>query len=505
MPLTWYGPDGKPADEINRQLRAQAAEHGVFDASEVEQWYEDVDAPLDALPEPLKRYSNEVCRAYSVSEDMVLAFMLSVAAGAIGASADVLVHRKWREISSLWFGVVAPPGGIKSPVLAEICGALLARDSELAQAHTRSIAQWKDEPSKERGPRPIRRQLVVRDATMESLALVLERSPHGVLIINDELASLFNRLGAYKAGRGDDRQNLLSLHNGASLLVNRKGQREGDPIAIERPRVSVVGCCTPTALRDIRDAFARNGSDGLLDRFCWVNAPRIELKIRNVEVHDANWNDTIWRLSGATDGTEPRVLEFEQAAYDRFKEHVTPLSNEMLPPELECLAGSLDKRRGLIARLSLVLALLHDPAARTVDIEILEKAISVENWIWAHQVRTWTNTSDYVDRLPLSRRARRLYKRLRRCETEGRPLARRDLQRSLRLNAATLEVAIGELLGWKDLEGKPLIGFLTHDGKEYVLRHKIVVQCERPDEGASDTPPDDDVDELPELDDGDEL
>src|SRR5262249_34851814 len=91
-------------------------------------------------------------------------------------------------------------------------------------------------PPKE--PEPPERFVAI-DATIESLAPLLEKNPRGLLMPHDEGVGWVRGMGQYKGGRGNDRQFWLSTWSGKSHLVDRKSQGVV-PISIPRPFINVI-------------------------------------------------------------------------------------------------------------------------------------------------------------------------------------------------------------------------------------------------------------------------
>ena len=93
------------------------------------------------------------------------------------------------------------------------------------------------------GPRPTLRRCIVADATMESLALVLEENPRGLVMPRDELMELVASMNQYKGGKGYDWQIILKLSHGEPISIDRKSDksRAGAPLYVPRPFTAIVG------------------------------------------------------------------------------------------------------------------------------------------------------------------------------------------------------------------------------------------------------------------------
>src|SRR5262249_52450211 len=113
-------------------------------------------------------------------------------------------------------------------------------------------------------------RFVTVDATVESLAPLLEANPRGLLMPQDEGVGWVRGMGQYKGGRGNDRQLWLSNWSGKSHMVDRKGQGLV-PISIPRPFVNVICGIQPDMLSELADHQGRK--EGFFDRILFVLPP----------------------------------------------------------------------------------------------------------------------------------------------------------------------------------------------------------------------------------------
>lgn len=353
--------------------------------------------PLDVLPAPVADYIAAVAAAYCVHPSMPFAFGLGVASSAVGRSADVLLRPDWREPVPLWIGVIASPGAVKSHVLKAVAEPMFTHDRELQDRHDSAIEQWKEATAEakkrskkgdeaELPQRPRRPQAVVSDTTIEALAGVLEISPR-VLGRYDELKGLFDSMGCYKAKGGHDRQTWLSLHNGAELVINRKSQRNGDPLIVPCPRLGIVGTTTPgSAARLVRP----EAGDGLLDRFFLVPSPFVK-RLWSVpaipEDLKVDWRERILNIARqAVD--EPRPVRFTTEAGYVFGPWYESLVPEQSPGFVQ---GVVAKLAGHAGRIAMTLTALIDPGARWIEAKVVEAAIRIAEWLLACTVRARQN------------------------------------------------------------------------------------------------------------------
>ncbi|CAM3980861.1 DUF3987 domain-containing protein [Deinococcus frigens] len=126
-------------------------------------------------------------------------------------------------------------------------------EDELAEASENlSAAQAKLEPLR----------FTVRDATIETVAVLIDKNPYGLTQVSDELTAW---LGAFaKSGRENDRSQWLELANGDAVLQVDRMSRPS--LYVPGAAVGVLGGIQPAPLTKLLDG-ERQGGDGLLQRF----------------------------------------------------------------------------------------------------------------------------------------------------------------------------------------------------------------------------------------------
>ncbi|MCS7226956.1 MAG: YfjI family protein, partial [Gloeomargarita sp. SKYB31] len=145
------------------------------------------------------------------------------------------------------------------------------------ESYQQQLQEWEDARRKkdddnERLPKPRRSFYYIQSTTLEALPEALQ-TRQSIIWIADELRGLFGALNQYKAaGRGDDRQALLSLYDGQVIDILRKSGQ----IHLPRAFVSILGGIQPSVLVDVinRD---KDVVDGLFARLSCVHVPITEL------------------------------------------------------------------------------------------------------------------------------------------------------------------------------------------------------------------------------------
>jgi hypothetical protein len=232
----------------------------------------------------LRRFAVEGAAAIGCDPAFVALPLLAALAAAVGNSRRVELKRGWTEPAVVWTCLVGESGQFKSPALDLALRAVRERqaaavrlwkaDLEAFRAERRNyenaLAEWRAargkglKPKAPEGEEPVCERWLVSDTTVESLALVLQDSPRGLLLARDELAGWVGGFDAYKAkGRGGDAAHWLEMHRAGPVIVDRKS---GPVKLVHVPRaaVSITGGVQPETLR--RALGREHFEDGLAAR-----------------------------------------------------------------------------------------------------------------------------------------------------------------------------------------------------------------------------------------------
>ncbi len=352
--------------------------------------------PVDVFPPALADYCRQVAAATATPPDFAGAAALVTAGAAVGNSRVLeLKPNAWAEGPRFYLMCVADPAGGKTPAtdlvlapylllqereivsyraaVATYEAAVLQYDRVAKQNRNSYAVPARLPPEPEVPAKPAR--LVVVDVTVEGLLPVLEQNPRGVLMAQDEGAAWVGGMNQYKGGKGNDRQFWLSAWSGKAHLVDRKA-KDGVPISIPRPFVSVLGGIQPDMLTELADPRGR--SDGFLHRilFCFpaLTGPADWTDATVSDAVARAWVDALVRLRAlemaTVDGIPvPRTVRFSAAAKARWVEwydaHAAEMRDTELPPN--CV-GPWGKLKSYAARLALILHYLwHVEAASVAD------------------------------------------------------------------------------------------------------------------------------------------
>jgi len=240
------------------------------------------------LAEPIKKVS----RWMAIDPEAVLTHLLPIAAGLINPNSRVVAKRCINFVQPLllYTGVVAVTGGRKTPTLDIVKQPLVKLQSAEDALHEQALQRYEAElqavkettNSKRNGggefpqkPKPVR-EFYLDNATVESVDKVKCQQPNnGLTLIKDELSGLFASHGAYKGGKGADKESYLSGWNGGGVKKNRAG--DGSRVSLARDSLSITGGIQPDKLRELLGDFS--DSQGEWARFLFYSMPMRPFKI----------------------------------------------------------------------------------------------------------------------------------------------------------------------------------------------------------------------------------
>ncbi|MEL7392864.1 MAG: DUF3987 domain-containing protein [Pseudomonadota bacterium] len=324
----------------------------------------------------------------SAPPDYVAFGFLTHAAGLIGNLIKVRPSAKrspnWVSPTALWTALVGPPSSGKTPALQPfktIIGEIEQNFEDEYRPKIRereSVAEvakikervWRqetrnaikkgetpDERPKDSIPPPKINVPIVRvmDITIEKLADVLNENPNGVLVYREELYGFFINMGRYS--NGNDQPMWLELHDGGTVIVDRKNREER--LKITNALVSILGGIQPDRL----DEVVGGADDGLFARFIYV-APDIPLlNDTEIDIDYGSLKYALKELRMAPKQAENEtdefnyLFDFSDDAADEFFEFRKRIRT-LAGAREGLMAGWVGKAPGLVARLTTVLFLL---------------------------------------------------------------------------------------------------------------------------------------------------
>jgi len=370
--------------------------------------------PVEALPDAAKVFVEEAAEAIGCAADLIAAPVLAVLSAGVGASRVVEIKRGWREGAALFVAAVAEAGDKKSPAANAAKRPVMRRQAEKRSEfkerkaeYERELREWKAAYQRARKDgeveppapaEPKMERVYADDTTVEALVVILEDNPRGILLYKDELTGWIRSLDQYKGGKGSDRQHYLSIWSNTPVVVDRKS-RQGDPVYLDRPLVTLAGGIQPVMLPELGGSM----EDGLLDRFLFAYPRHSTTDLSEVEMEPgteegfARLYDSLCSLRMVEDVATglylPNVTPMSPEAKRRFKEIHDAIGRESRQTGFPArLRGVWAKMRGYLARISLILALcrcVEGGDVEQVEEEDVENAAVIIAYFQAHARRVY--------------------------------------------------------------------------------------------------------------------
>ena len=342
------------------------------------------------LPESISQPITKVANWMEAPTAAYLVVLLSAIASCCDPRTRIIVKESinFIEPAIIYGGIVTESGQRKSPVLNTILDgvkqlqteeeeryqfALADYDEEyqawLRQKDTLTDTQWKD--SEPTAPNPLK-EFFIDKTTIEAIDRIKGEQPDTAFLwIKDELSGLFSSYGAYKKGKGDDRESVLSSWNGRGIKKNLKG---GERVFVPYDAMSIIGAVQDTTLQKLMGDL--DDAQGEWGRFLWALIPLKALKLPRT--------DTKFQLAflkslyGDIRQLAPQQYRFDpqaQQLYDNF--HWQLEQRRVVHPQ-PGMRAAISKMEGYTARLALVLHLIWELEAGHTTPSLLIPSARVE-------------------------------------------------------------------------------------------------------------------------------
>ena len=377
--------------------------------------------PVDALPCPLDVFVTAAAKAIGCDASFLALPLLTALAAAIGSTRRVVLKRGWNEPAILWAAIVGDSGTTKTPAFKLVTKPIKDMQGKALQLHAdelrqydrdltyyeRDLLRWKRENKKDSDPpeRPQQPQAVryvVSDTTVEALAPLLLANPRGLLLARDELAGWLGSFDRYAGGSGGgDSAHWLSVHNGESLIVDRK-TGPTKTLFVPYAYVSVCGGIQPAILN--RALGVEHRESGLAARLLLTCPPRRPKRWTDADIDPAT-EAALARLLGRLyelqpetgDDGQPRPAYVGLAGdakrlfvdfYNAHGQEQADLAGE--------LAAAWSKLEGYAARLALIVHYTRWAAgdaslqkAEQVDADSMRRAVTLAEWFKSEARRVY--------------------------------------------------------------------------------------------------------------------
>jgi hypothetical protein len=351
------------------------------------------DFPLSTLPDPLEGYVTAQAEAMCVDPSMIAVPGLCALAASVGNSRHVELKSNWSESPTLWSMLVAPSGALKSPALEKALAPIFRKEKQLKQDHDRELDAWQERDEEERGPRPQRERRLVNDATVESVALLHDDHPRGLLLYRDELAGWLGSFNQYNKGESD-LQKWIEFYESRPIEVDRKSS-DRPSIFIEHPSVSVTGSIQPQVLDDRLSSL--HFQSGFAARTIMCEPPQRKRRFNDHDVTDEvrqRYHDLVGKLyelpmpdrSGMGASEDLPLDGVAREIFAEFYDECQEIMEELQSGPLRALVA---KNQAVAARLALTLQLCEDPRSREVGRDAMIAGTRLARWLRRETARVY--------------------------------------------------------------------------------------------------------------------
>ncbi len=327
------------------------------------------DFPIHIFPQQLQQIITSYCSTLNLNIDYAAVTVLYAFSVALGGHYSLTVKRGWVELPTLFVALVGKPGINKSGPISIFTQPLEKLEKDLFKRFLDEYSKFKKGRSakKENGDlnniseEPVRRQLVIKDATQEAMLKALYDNPHGFAGIYDELAAFLKSFNKYKSGGGDE-EVMLSLFSGKSISVNRKSS---EPIFIEKPFISIIGSIQPQVLINL---LGNNKIDnGLTHRFLFAfpdHVIREDLSDEDVpEYIEELYQTFITRILISeffhADGYPAQKISLSKDGYEAYKIFRRRINDTINNEKSDAISGIYAKLDTYSLRIALILHVMR--------------------------------------------------------------------------------------------------------------------------------------------------
>ncbi|HAJ60996.1 MAG TPA: hypothetical protein DCP31_18470, partial [Cyanobacteria bacterium UBA8543] len=302
------------------------------------------------------------------------------------------------EPAIIYGGLVTESGQRKSPILNVVLDGLKELQAEEEERfctewreYQKELQEWEQQKpnnkedkaawldAKPVEPKPLQ-EFYVDKATIEAIDQIKGQQPDtSFLLIKDELSGLFSSYGAYKNGRGEDKQSILSGWNGRGVKKNLKG---GERISLIHDAMSIMGAIQQAMLQSYMGNFEDNL--GEWSRFLWALIPLKAMRLPE--------GDTTFQLAFLKDlyqsarQLKPAEYKFASDAQALYDDYHWKLEQRRVSHPQQGMRAAISKMEGYTARLALILHLIweleaaHTEPSPNIPHERVQAAIALSEF-----------------------------------------------------------------------------------------------------------------------------
>lgn len=405
----------KELEEIEKKVpdNSEQIEHYLFNKT-------DLNFPIEVFPKPFQSYLIECNEKLDSIIDYMGCSLLWTMSLLVGNLFRIKVKNGWYENPVVWFSLVGRAGVGKTPSIRRILYPLIKENNKEIKNYIKNNESYreyeklskKDKEQQIEVEKPIKKQFIADDITLEALVDLHQEVPTGVGVFKDELAGWLKDMNKYR--EGSDLEFWLSTWSGTSVNVNRL-TRVGS--FVENPFIPVIGGIQPAVLNELYNQEKKD--NGFMDRML-ISYPDVTIpKYNDEEISTdaiiwynstiANLRKVIQKLKQETDEDEIKKIEvyFNSEAknlwINKFNE-ITEKQNS--DNENEYFKSMYPKQKSYIPRFAFLLNALNSVCNADIDFKIIEAdamkgAIKLSDYFvaTAKKIKFEKSEDDKIDKL----------------------------------------------------------------------------------------------------------
>lgn len=329
--------------------------------------------PIEIFPEKIQSVLLELHETTGIPIDFYAAGMLSVFSSVLGNTYHVQDLNDYRQIGSLYLCVVGNSSIGKSPAFKWCLRPLYKLEKKFQQDFNEADDQ----------ENTVKKDILLTDATIESINSLLSKNFNGLLLNKDELVSWLNSMTRYS--NNSDATYYLELWSGNFAKTNRIGRTTN---YVHAPFLGILGGTQPYLL--YRFTKGDNLHNGLFQRILFVypdNQKKAERSTKRInpnsrDIYD-EWVKRVYELGDDLNSSDDiKTIKLSKNAdniwENWYNENVREINDfeDKSHPIISCL-GKLEQ---YCLRFSLILEVIHQcddvfPEVKEVSAASMERAI----------------------------------------------------------------------------------------------------------------------------------
>jgi len=326
--------------------------------------------PVDVLPNVIQEIVKSANDTLNFPVEYTAISILYAVSVSMGLTYEIEVKKGYKLSGLIYCMLLGNPGVSKTHPLKMILQPIQDIDRNNNSIYKQELEVYNQEVFEEkkkkvddrnRIKKPIRKQLLLTDATPEAVIDVMSFNDRGIGLYNDELSGWFGNFNRYN--NGSSMQFWLSVFSSTSYTVNRKTTED---IFIDKLYIPVIGTIQPEALMEV---FNKMPNNGFLDRFLTAYPKDAKKEYLNdKDMPDellGMWGDIVNHIykvpKGYFEGTfeiAPIPLKLSSESkpiFEKWQKDNTDLINDTEDSKLQ---GVYSKSEILVLRLALILEVL---------------------------------------------------------------------------------------------------------------------------------------------------